>query len=60
MDATLWRAFSWDVDAADGAPYSIRSVPPVDKQTGGRFDNDATAVLYLAEFPEHAVAEVLR
>lgn len=59
-DATLWRAFTWDVDAAEGEPYSVRSVPPVEKQIAGRFDNDATAVLYLGEFPEHAVAEVLR
>lgn len=48
------------MDAADGEPFSVRSVPPVEKQTGGRFDNDATSVLYLAEYPEHAVAEVLR
>jgi hypothetical protein len=59
-DRSLWRAFSWDVHAAEGEPFSVRSVPPVQRQTGGRFDNAATSVLYLGEFPEHAVAEVLR
>ncbi len=59
-DRALWRVFPWDADAADGEPFSLRSVPPVEKQIGGRFDNDATSVLYLGETPEHAVAEVLR
>ena len=59
-DRTLWRAFHWNPDAADGEPFSVRSVPPVEKQSGGSYDNNATAVLYLAEYPEHVVAEVLR
>lgn len=59
-ERTLWRAFHWNAHAVEGEPFSVRSVPPVEKQIGGRFDNDATSVLYLAEYPEHAVAEALR
>lgn len=59
-EKTLWRAFHWDVDAADGEPFSVRSVPPAELQTGGRFDAGIASVLYLGEYPEHAVAEVLR
>jgi hypothetical protein len=58
---TLWRAFPWDVDAADGDPFSARSVAPAHRQNYGRFDlNGRPLVLYLAETPVHAVAEVLR
>lgn len=56
---TLWRAFPWDRRAAAGAPFSPSFVP---RSTGrGRFDlpPDRTSVLYLAESPEHAVAELL-
>jgi hypothetical protein len=60
MVRTLWRVFPWSERAADGEPFSVRSVPPVERQTGGRFDNEATSVLYLTESPEHAVAEILR
>jgi len=59
-DRRLWRVFPWNEEAADGEPFSVRSVPPVEKQIGGRFDNEATSVLYLGESGEHAVAEVLR
>lgn len=56
----LWRVFPFDRTAADGTPYSVHSVAPGHKQTGGRFDLGRESVLYLAETPAHAVAEVLR
>jgi hypothetical protein len=57
----LWRVFPWDPTAPDGAPFSPRSVPPARTQHYGRFDLHGTPpVLYLAETPAHAVAEVLR
>lgn len=59
-DLVLWRVFPFDEGAADGEPYSVRSVAPAHRQTGGRFDLGTTPVLYLGESPAHAVAEVLR
>jgi RES domain len=57
----LWRAFPWDRTAPDGAPFSRRSVAPAHLQNYGRFDlHGRPSVLYLAETPAHAVAEVLR
>ncbi|MBA2246445.1 MAG: RES family NAD+ phosphorylase [Gemmatimonadetes bacterium] len=56
----LWRVFPWDPNSPDGAPFSLRYVPPPGKQTKGRFDLGTVPVLYLAETPEHAVAELLR
>ncbi len=56
----LWRVFPLDRAAAPGARYSPRQVPP---PTGrGRFDlpRDLSPVLYLADTPEHAVAETLQ
>ena len=53
-DASHWRVFPWDPEAEDGAPFSASFVAP---QGGGRFDVPGTPVLYLAERPEHAVAE---
>jgi RES domain-containing protein len=58
--APFWRAFPFDAAAEDGAPYSVRSVAPGSKQTGGRFDLGTASVLYLGETPAHAIAEVLR
>jgi hypothetical protein len=55
----LWRVFPWDRTAPDGAPYSARFIPPAGSQTGGRFDLGTPPVLYLAEAPEHALAELL-
>lgn len=58
-ERTLWRVFPWDPDAGEGAPYSPSFVPA---PTGrGRFDlpSRLSPVLYLAESPEHAVAELL-
>jgi hypothetical protein len=56
----VWRVFPWDPAAPDGAPYSARYVPPAGSQTCGRFDLGDVPVLYLAERPEHAVAELLQ
>ena len=57
----LWRAFPWDRTAPDGAPFSLRSVAPGFRQNYGRFDQHGSpSVLYLAQTPAHAVAEVLR
>ena len=58
---TTWRVFPWDASAPDGAPYSPRSVPPPHRQQYGRFDlGGRPPVVYLAETPSHAVAEVFR
>src|SRR3954471_24559780 len=60
-EGTLWRAFPWDNAAADGEPFSARSVAPAHRQNYGRFDlSGRPLVLYLAETPAHAVAAVLR
>lgn len=58
--STFWRVFPWDPHAPDGAPFSARYVPPASSQTGGRFNFEGTAILYLAQSPAHAVAEVLQ
>ena len=55
--ASNWRVFPWNPEAEDGAPFSASFVPP---QGHGRFDLRSTAVLYLAERREHAVAERLQ
>jgi hypothetical protein len=52
--------FPWDPAAERGAPFSPEYVVPAERQTKGRFDLGTTPVLYLAESPEHAVAELLR
>jgi hypothetical protein len=56
----LWRVFPWDPHSPEGAPFSLRYVPPPGSQTKGRFDLGTIPILYLAETPEHAVAEMLR
>jgi RES domain-containing protein len=55
-----WRVFPWNPAASDGAPFSTRYEPPAGTQTGGRFDVGTPSVLYLAESPVHAVAELLQ
>lgn len=55
-----WRVLPWDPTAPEGERFSVRYVPPSGSQTGGRFDLGDVPVLYLAETPEHAVAELLR
>lgn len=54
----FWRVFPWNSRAEDGAPFSARFVPG--GQGSGRFDVAATPVLYMAEDPEHAVAEKIQ
>jgi hypothetical protein len=56
----LWRVFPWDPAAERGAPFSPEYVVPAHRQTKGRFDLGTSPVIYLAESPEHAVAELLR
>lgn len=53
----VWRVCPWDPDAAAGTPFSPQYVPA--GQGSGRFDIPglSSGVLYLAETPEHAVAE---
>lgn len=56
----VWRVFPWDPEAGSGEPFSPSYVP---RTTGrGRFDLpvDHSPVLYVAESPEHAVAEALQ
>lgn len=55
----LWRSFPWDPAAAENQPFSAAFVPP--GQGHGRFDlpGEPVGVLYLAETPDHAVAEWL-
>lgn len=55
-----WRVFPWKPGAAEGAPFSARYIPPAGTQTGGRFDLGDPSVLYLAESPAHAIAELLQ
>jgi hypothetical protein len=58
MELVLWRAFPWDPLAPAGAPFSASYIP--DRQAGGRFDLEHSLVVYLAESPEHAVAEKIQ
>lgn len=56
----MWRVFPWDPHANAGARFSASFVP--DPTGRGRFDlpRSLSPVLYLAESPEHAVAEMLQ
>ncbi|HEV2733187.1 MAG TPA: RES family NAD+ phosphorylase [Longimicrobiaceae bacterium] len=58
--ARAWRVFPWDPDAAAGERFSPAYVPP--GQGKGRFDLPGVpgGVLYLAETPEHAAAELVQ
>lgn len=55
---TLYRVFPYDPSALARAPFAADHVPR--NQGSGRFDRAQGAVWYLAESPEHAVAEVLQ
>ncbi len=58
--ASFWRVFPWDPDVREGRLFSPSYVPP---STGrGRFDLPVACspVLYLAESPEHAIAEAVQ
>lgn len=56
----LWRVFPWEAEAEEGKPFSASYVPG--GQGRGRFDlsGSPSGVLYLAEVPEHAVAEMIQ
>jgi hypothetical protein len=56
----LWRAFPWNPDAAEGEPFSASFSPGT--QFHGRFDRPGhtAGILYLAESPEHAIAEKIQ
>lgn len=58
MELVLWRAFPWDPLAQAGARFSASFVP--ERQGMGRFDVQRSLVVYLAESPEHAVAEKIQ
>jgi len=57
---TAFRVFPWDAAADDGQPFSPAYTPP--NLGRGRFDRPGTTppTLYVAETPEHAVAEQLQ
>ncbi len=58
--AHFWRVFPWDPDVNEGNLFSPSYIPPT---TGrGRFDLPVACspVLYLAESPEHAIAEAIQ
>jgi RES domain-containing protein len=50
-----WRAFPWSRTARPGEKFSASFVPA--SGGTGRFDLPGERVLYLAETPEHAIAE---
>jgi hypothetical protein len=55
----LWRVFPWDPRADAGAPFSPSFVP--EPSGHGRFDlpSGVSPVVYFAESPAHAVAELI-
>lgn len=58
--ALFWRVVPWDPDVDEGRVFSRSHIPPT---TGrGRFDLPlaCSPVLYVAESPEHAVAEAIQ
>ena len=58
--ALFWRVFPWDPDVNEGRLFSPSYIPPT---TGrGRFDLPVACspVLYVAESPEHAIAEAIQ
>ena len=58
--AHFWRVFPWDLDVNEGSLFSPSHIPPT---TGrGRFDLPlaCSPVLYVAESPEHAIAEAIQ
>jgi hypothetical protein len=58
--ARLWRVFPWDPGAAEGERFSAAFFSS--NQVAGRFDlpGNVDGVVYLAESPEHAVAEMVQ
>ena len=58
--ARYWRVVPWDPDVRAGRLFSASYIPPA---TGrGRFDlpDACSPVLYVAESPEHAIAEAIQ
>lgn len=58
--ALFWRVVPWDPDVNEGRLFSPSHIPPT---TGrGRFDLPVACspVLYVAESPEHAIAEAIQ
>jgi hypothetical protein len=56
---SFWRLFPWNAAAKPGERFSPQYVSTA--QAGGRFDLDCRPpVMYLAERPEHAIAEKLQ
>lgn len=58
--ALFWRVIPWDPDVNEGRLFSPSYIPPA---TGrGRFDlpDACSPVLYVAESPEHAIAEAMQ
>ena len=55
-----WRVFPWDPEVPDGELFSPSYIPPTTAR--GRFDLPiaCSPVLYVAESPEHAIAEALQ
>ncbi len=58
--ALYWRVFPWDRRARAGEPFSASYIPPTTAR--GRFDLPiaCSPVLYLAETPDHAIAESIQ
>ena len=58
--ALFWRVFPWDRDGPEEAPFSPSYVPRTIGR--GRFDLPVACspVLYVAESPEHAIAEAIQ
>lgn len=58
--AGLWRVFPWDSEGPPGGPFSPTFIPGASGH--GRFDlpEVGARILYLAETPEHAVAEAIQ
>jgi hypothetical protein len=58
--ARLWRVFPWDPGAAEGERFSAAFFST--SHGTGRFDlrGNAYGVVYLAESPEHAVAQMVQ
>lgn len=54
----LYRVFPWEPTSQPGMAFAPDYIPQ--HQGSGRFDLRDSAVWYLAESPEHAVAEVLQ
>ncbi len=59
-ERSFWRVFPWDPDVNEGNLFSPSFIPPTAGR--GRFDLPVACspVLYVAESPEHAIAEAIQ